>query len=49
MKAVYNGVELHGTPKEIAETIAQMKDDRYGNEAQRRMFDRQEGEIWRRP
>ncbi|MFD0673936.1 hypothetical protein [Cohnella sp. GCM10027633] len=45
MKAIYHCIELHGTPKEIAEAVAQIRDIKYGKEAQKAMFDRQEGQV----
>jgi hypothetical protein len=50
MRANINGIELQGTPEEIAKyawEIKQRQMSKYSQEAQRALFDRQEGEMWR--
>ena len=49
MRANINGIELQGTPEEIAEyawEIKQRQMSKYSQEAQRALFNRQEGEMW---
>lgn len=46
MKASYHGVEMEGTPREIAECIQIIKEKIYGKEAQVKIFKKQEGQMW---
>lgn len=47
MKASYRGVDLEGTPEEIARYVQKIKEQYYGKIAQIEIFNKQEGYLWR--
>lgn len=46
MRASYRGVDMEGTPEEIAKYVQKIKEQYYGKVAQIELFNKQEAKVW---